>query len=47
MNDVAADHPEIAAALAVYLDTARVPSEYWRTPAEKEALRREREESVD
>ena len=47
MNDVAADHPEIAAALADYLDTARVPSEYWRTPAEKEALRREREESVD
>jgi arylsulfatase A-like enzyme len=36
-TDVAGEHPEIVAAFIAYLESARVPSEHWRTPAEKAA----------
>ena len=36
-DDVASEHPEITAVFVDYLESARVPSEHWRTPAEKAA----------
>jgi arylsulfatase A-like enzyme len=45
-NDLAGEHPEITAMFTTYLETARTPSEHWRTPAETEAIKRSAEQAA-